>query len=218
MNFERLSSRQSLISGRANPGKRRGASSLFDKEKEDFLRKKDKSKKGNIDIKIKRLIDKINSLEDFFTTSSCAGRILLLTIPKSNKKNEVQYIFNSHKKIRYKEIKNIISKKLPKNDVWFKVEPVILHIASKNVNSAKKILNTARNIGFRRSGIISLGKNRVTMEFVSTEKIETIVSKNGKLVIDEDYFKILIKEGNQKLEKTWKKIEKLYRSLNDISF
>ena len=211
MNFERLSSRQSLISGRADPRKRRGASSLFDKEKKDFLRKKDKSKKGNIDIKIKRLIDKINSLEGFFTTSSCAGRILLLTIPKSNKKNEVQYIFNSHKKIRYKEIKNIISKKLPKNDVWFKVEPVILHIASENINSAKKILNTARNIGFRRSGIISLGKNRVTMEFVSTEKIETIVSKNGRLVIDEDYFKILIKEGNQKLEKTWKKIEKLYK-------
>jgi len=185
----------------------------FQKEKNDFLRKKDKSKKGSIDIKIKKLVDRINSLEGFYTTSSCSGRILLLAIPRSNKKNEVQYLFCSHKKIQFKDFKKIIHSKLPKNDVWFKVEPVILHIASENLNSAKKILNTARNIGFRRSGIISLGKNRVTMEFVSTEKIETIVSKNGKLVIDDNYFKILIKEGNRKLEKTWEKIERLYKKV-----
>ena len=212
MTFERLPFQQSLISGRTNLEKKRGVSSLFDKEKNDFLRKKDKSRKGSIDIKIKKLVDRINSLEGFYTTSSCSGRILLLAIPRSNKKNEVQYLFATHKKTNYNEIKKII-KKLPKSDVWFKAEPVILHIASENLDSAKNILNTARDIGFRRSGIISLGKNRVTMEFVSTEKIETIVSKNGKLVIDEDYFKILIKEGNQKLGKTWKKIEKLYKKV-----
>jgi tRNA(Phe) wybutosine-synthesizing methylase Tyw3 len=102
---------------------------------------------------------------------------------------------------------------LPKNDVWFKVDGAILHVASNNINSAKKFLNTARDIGFKRSGIISVGKNRVTMELISTEKIETIVSKNEKLLIDESYFKVLIKEGNAKLEKTWKKIDKLHDKL-----
>ena len=56
------------------------------------------------------------------------------------------------------------------------------------------------------------------MELISTEKIETIISKNGKLLIDEDYLKVLIKEGNEKLEKTWKKINKLHRALGTISF
>jgi tRNA(Phe) wybutosine-synthesizing methylase Tyw3 len=51
------------------------------------------------------------------------------------------------------------------------------------------------------------------MELISTEKIETIVSKNGKLLVDEDYFKVLVKEGNEKLEKTWKKIDRLYNKL-----
>ena len=185
----------------------------FEKEKKDFLAKKDKSRKGSIDNKIKKLVNKINSFKDFYTTSSCSGRILLLAIPKSNKKNEVQYLFRSHKKTKYNEIKNIINKKLPKNDVWFKVDGAILHVASNNINSAKKFLNTARDIGFKRSGIISVGKNRVTMELISTEKIETIVSKNEKLLIDESYFKVLIKEGNAKLEKTWKKIDKLHDKL-----
>ena len=105
------------------------------------------------------------------------------------------------------------SKKLPKDDVWFRVEPVILHVACKNINNAKKLLNLARNIGFRRSGIISVGKNRIIMELIGTEKIDAIAGKNGKLLIDENYFKILIKEGNKKLEKTWEKINKLHREL-----
>ena len=189
----------------------------FTKQKTDFLSKKDKSRKGSIDDKIKKLVDEINSLEDFFTTSSCAGRILLLTIPKSNKKNEVRYLFCSHKKIKYNEIDNILKKiKIPKNIIWFRTEPVILHIACKNVNSAKKLLNLARNIGFRRSGIISVGKSKIIMELISTEKIDAIVGKNGKLLIDENYFKILIKEGNKKLEKTWEKIDKLHNELNKI--
>ncbi|HJO02235.1 MAG TPA: tRNA wybutosine-synthesizing 3 family protein [Candidatus Woesearchaeota archaeon] len=185
----------------------------FEKEKKDFLAKKDKSRKGSIDNKIKKLVNKINSFKDFYTTSSCSGRILLLAIPKSNKKNEVQYLFRSHKKTKYNEIKNIINKKLPKNDVWFIVAPVILHVACNNIENTKKILNIARDIGFKRSGIISVGKNKIIMELISTEKIETIVSKNGKLLVDEDYFKVLVKEGNEKLEKTWKKIDRLYNKL-----
>jgi len=78
-------------------------------------------------------------------------------------------------------------------------------------------LNIARDIGFRRSGIISIGKNRVTMELISTEKIETIVGKKGRLVIGDSYFRILVEEGNRKLEKTWKKIKKLYGVLSNSS-
>lgn len=187
----------------------------FDKEKKEFLSKKDKSRKGSIDNKIKKLVNKINSLPDLYTTSSCSGRILILAIPKINKKNKIQYLFCSHIKIKFNEIKRtiIINNKKIVGDIWFKVDPVILHIACKNMDSAKKLLNTARDIGFRRSGIISIGKSKIIMELISTEKLDAIVAKKGKLLIDEDYFKILVNEGNKKLEKTWEKIDKLYNKL-----
>lgn len=197
----------------------------FEKEKKEFLRKKDKSKKGSMDNKIKKLVNKINSLDKFYTTSSCSGRVLLLVIPQSNKKNKVQYLFCSHKKIKHnnikKTLKTIITKiklKKIKNNVWFKIDPVILHVACENINNAKKFLNTARDIGFRRSGIISIRKDKIIMELISTEKIETIISKNGKLLIDENYFSVLVKEGNKKLENTWEKIKKLYDKTCTIKF
>ena len=65
-------------------------------------------------------------------------------------------------------------------------------------------------------GIISIGKKKVIMEIISTERIDAIVGKNRKLLIGEDYFKVLIKEGNKKLEKTWEKIDKLLNNLNKI--
>ncbi|MBI2659990.1 hypothetical protein HYX07_02415, partial [Candidatus Woesearchaeota archaeon] len=50
----------------------------FAKEKSDFLRKKDKSKKGFIDKDAVKIVNCINSKSDYYTTSSCAGRIVLL--------------------------------------------------------------------------------------------------------------------------------------------
>jgi len=188
----------------------------FQKEKKEFLRKKDKSIKGKIDNKIKKLVDKINSLDNFFTTSSCSGRILLLMRHSSGRKDKSKWIFSTHNKTSFKEIKNNIDR-FPKEDVWFKMEPTIMHVACKNIETAKNFLNLTRDTGFRRSGMISIGKNKVFLELISTENINTIISKNKKLLINDDYFKVLIKEGNNKLEKTWKKINKLEKELDKIS-
>jgi len=186
----------------------------FDKEKKEFLGKKDKSIKGSIDIKIKSLVDKINSLDDFFTTSSCSGRIILLVRHSSGRKDKSGWIFTSHKKASFEEMKKYLIN-LPTDDVWFKMEAAILHVACKDIEKAKKFLNLARDTGFRRSGIISLGKNRISMELISTENIDTIVGRGGKLLIDDSYLKELIKEGNKKLEKSWEKIKKLLSKINE---
>ncbi|HJN56947.1 MAG TPA: tRNA wybutosine-synthesizing 3 family protein [Candidatus Woesearchaeota archaeon] len=187
----------------------------FNKEKIEFLGKKDKSRKKGIDSKIKKLVDRINSFDDFFTTSSCSGRILLLAHHKSGRKDKIKWLFSSHEKVNLKKIKfDELLKEIPREDVWFRVEPVILHITCGNLERAKKLLNTARDIGFRRSGIISVGKNRIVIELISTERIETIISKKGKLLVDEGYFKALIEEGNKKLERTWGKVGKLCEKIN----
>ena len=187
----------------------------FEKEKKEFLRKKDKSRKGTIDKKIKILVNKINSFNDFCTTSSCSGRILILSHHKSGRKDKIEWLFSSHNKVNFNKIKKTLDK-LPKNDVWFRLQPAILHVACKNLVAAKNFLNLARDIGFRRSGIISIGKNKLILELISTEKIETIISKNKKLLVNDDYFKILILESNRKLKRTWKKIDKLYKKISGI--
>lgn len=53
--------------------------SEFKKIKCEIMKASDLSLKGSIDEQILSLIEKINSHEDFVTTSSCSGRTVVLS-------------------------------------------------------------------------------------------------------------------------------------------
>lgn len=182
----------------------------FDNEKKNCLNKKDKSKKKAIDKDIKPLIDLINSLKDYYTTSSCSGRILLIE-KKSDKKQDARFAFAEHKTANFKEIKESL-KKLPKNDLWLKQESIIMHICCRNLEAAEKLLKIVRDLGIKRAGIININK-RIIIEIIGTEAMETIIARDGKRLVNDDYLKILVKETNSKLERNKKKIGELYGKL-----
>ncbi len=169
----------------------------FESDKKTTLNKIDKSKKGSIDKPIKPLINKINKNPNFYTTSSCSGRIVLLSKP-STKKQDINWLFKSHKKVSLKQISSALSS-LPNSPVWFRFEPLILHITAKNIKNAQSLINKARSIGFKRSGIQST-KNKTAVEIASTEIISTIIADKGKLLVSDDYLKRLVKEANKKLK------------------
>ena len=50
----------------------------FSTEKARVLGKVDLSRKGSVDEPITELVSYINSLRDFYTTSSCSGRLVVL--------------------------------------------------------------------------------------------------------------------------------------------
>ena len=66
----------------------------FPNEKKLYLQKQDQSKKGEIDQQVLPLLKLINAHDDYYTTSSCAGRVYLWR--GAGKKNEVEWIKVSH--------------------------------------------------------------------------------------------------------------------------
>ena len=185
----------------------------FQKEKSDFLNKKDKSKKGSIDKGIKELVNLINSKNDYYTTSSCAGRIVLLEM-KSKKKNDCGWIFTKHGKINFKEILEILKKyknKKIQNEVWFKQQSLILHVSCKNIDAAKMLLDASRKI-FRRAGIIGITDRKTTIEVIGSRNLETIVADKN-FVVDEKYLKKLIKYANRNFMENKRKIGRFLRSV-----
>ncbi|MEA3414418.1 MAG: tRNA wybutosine-synthesizing 3 family protein, partial [Nanoarchaeota archaeon] len=138
----------------------------FEQRKKDVLSKKDKSSIGKWDEKIVSLCEKINSLENYYTTSSCAGRVVV--IKDESKKGPGLFKFVSHDLVNFEDF--ILKIKKLKGNFKFKQEPPILHVACRNLESAKKLLENGLKI-FKRSGIISLGKNFI-VELNGTNKIE----------------------------------------------
>ncbi|MDO8659980.1 MAG: tRNA wybutosine-synthesizing 3 family protein [Candidatus Parcubacteria bacterium] len=199
----------------------------FSKRKNDILSKKDKSSIGDVDKKIVKLCEKINKTGDYYTTSSCAGRVILI-IDSDEKKPDL-FMKVWHDLITFNLLKKElieISKKTKEN-IRFKQEPCILHIACNNLENAKKIYDKGKIAGWKKSGIISLGQ-RFIVELNSTEKLEFPIISNGKILVypenykfsgpetlknqkvpGDNFLKIIVKKSNENLKKTWKKIEKL---------
>ncbi len=191
----------------------------FDAMKRRYLKGLEEAKrKGEADEPIFYLLDLINSLPDFFTTSSCAGRITLMKIPKSGKKNESEFIFKTHYQVNPEKVWESLLQSYEKyeDSIWFKMEPWIVHISARDIQSANKMLIAARNAGLKRAGIFLISNERVMLEIQSTERIETVVAKNRNLLVSKDYIEILVHEANQKLQRTRKRMKRFYDSIREV--
>jgi len=175
----------------------------FEDLKKTALNEHDRSKAGKIDEEIKQVCDVINNHKDFFTTSSCAGRILVYEKEPDAKKNEVTWLLSSHKQITPDQINisNITQ------DVWFAMQPFIIHIRTRTLDQAQQLITIARQAGLKRGGIVSL-KDFPLVELNGVDELSTIIAKKGLCVVEEDYIRLLIAEANKKLEKNAQRVSR----------
>ncbi len=183
----------------------------FELNKKNCLNKLDKSKIGAIDKDIRPLVDLINKSDNYYTTSSCAGRIVILA-HNNHKKNECEWLLSSHDTITLEQAKKAL-KDIPKDkDIWLMEESTIIHIDCRTLEHAIQLLNLAKPLGFKRSGITSIG-NKIILEIMATEHMDTIIGKQGQIIIDDNYLNITIQEANKKLLRTKKKIKRIEQQL-----
>jgi tRNA wybutosine-synthesizing protein 3 len=188
----------------------------FSHEKKQALEKafnSDKSKKGEIDKQILPLINLINKHPDYYTTSSCAGRIMLFKESRSGKKGS-EWVFVSHDKVLFSQIIKHLTL-LPEETLWLRMEPPILHICAKDMEAADKLLKFANDAGFRRSSILSF-KKRIIIEIMIPEKLDAPVSENCKLLVSEDYIRTLLKHANLRLSISRKKLKKFEKEFTNL--
>jgi len=176
----------------------------FLQRKKDILEKKDKSFIGNWDLKVISLCKIINLSPDFYTTSSCSGRIILIL--DRDKKQKNLFLWVSHEKVG---VKNFFLEldKIKMKDVRFKVEPFILHVACRNLDFSKEFLDLCSSVGFK-AGLICVEKNFI-VEVRGSQKIEFPIINNFEVLVDEKFIGIVLKKSNDILIKNWQKIKNL---------
>ncbi len=101
-----------------------------------------------------------------------------------------------------------------KHQIWFKQQPLILHVACRNLDTAKKLLNATRKI-FRRAGIIGVTKRKVMVEVIGDERLETIIADKN-FVADENYLKKLIKVANENFVENKMRSEKFLKIIKHL--
>lgn len=179
----------------------------FPNEKKMHLAKHDKSKKGDIDEKVISLLKAINAQDNYYTTSSCSGRVYLWT--GTGKKNEMEWITVSHDLIQ----EDFFEIKPQKGLVWLRVEPFILHVACKNMEAANLLLEKAKHI-YKKSCILS-ASNKIMVEIRGSELMEMPLYNEGKSLYAGE-LEWLVQLVNKKMEKVWESIARFQKSLTPV--
>jgi tRNA wybutosine-synthesizing protein 3 len=189
----------------------------FIQNKKIALKKLELAKKENlVDEGIIPILDLLNQSNDYFTSSSCCGRTLVLEIPLIGDKKNAKFLGKWHRKIDESEIADSI-KNSKKGQLWLLSQSPIIHITARSQDAADKLVKTAVACGFKNSNFKSIDK-KIMIEICSTERLDSPIGLNGELFCIDKHLKLLVKISNDIINKSKIKLDKLDKVLRkDLS-
>nr|XP_046265537.1 tRNA wybutosine-synthesizing protein 3 homolog [Scatophagus argus] len=186
----------------------------FSQWKKQCLNKLDLSKKGSVDEAIKHVVSLINSCEEYFTTSSCSGRVILIDwAPETSdvQKQNCVWLFVSHQKCKSDDLISGLAES--SRDAVLKFEPFVLHVQCRRLDDAQLMHSVAINSGFRNSGLTVSKTGKIITAVRSTHGLEVPLSREGKLLVEHEYIHFLTQIANQKMEENFRRIHRFYQNL-----
>ncbi|XP_031734535.1 tRNA wybutosine-synthesizing protein 3 homolog [Anarrhichthys ocellatus] len=187
---------------------------MFSQWKNQCLNKLDQSKKGSVDEDIAHVVSLLNSCEEYFTTSSCSGRVVLIDgAPESSHvlKQNCVWLFVSHQECRSEDLMGGLARS--SGDAVFKFEPFVLHVQCLRLDDAQLMHSVAINSGFRNSGLTVSKTGKIITAVRSTHCLEVPLSHEGKLLVEHEYIHFLTRIANQKMEENLRRIHRFYQNL-----
>lgn len=188
-------------------------------DEEDFLNRKKEAvgklreaeEEGEIDKKILPLLKLINNSDDYYTSSSCAGRIVLLQIPSIGDKRNAVFLGKWHRKVSVEEILST-SEKASEGLLWILAQSPIVHVICKELMDADEMVKVGLSCGFKNSGFKSVSGKKV-VELCSTERLDMPVGRDGEIFCDREHLSLLVEISNDVMEKGEEKLSRLEEGL-----
>jgi len=132
-------------------------------------------KNKQIDDDLLFLLQKINVIEDYYTTSSCYGRIVISESTPDNKKKKYKFLGKWHRVVTCQEVISAINMHQP-NILFLRLEPLILHIGCRTMAAAGRLLKLCKKVGLKRSGIYQT-RPRIMVEIIGVDVLQTPLGK-----------------------------------------
>ncbi|CAN0050772.1 unnamed protein product [Ectocarpus fasciculatus] len=202
------------------------SSVAFDTQKETILSNLqagiDFSPKGCIDAPIVDLVDCINSLPDYCTTSSCSGRISCYRVLAERK--GIDWILVRHAEVDALSVVNCVKNTCrqtgdtvqPEDQLtMLKCEGVLLHILARDVEAARTLHSIAMATGFRECGI-SIGPKKVILAIRTTAfGLELPIAAGDEMLLRDRAIQLTVEEANKRLRCNFARIDRLLSAIKD---
>lgn len=161
---------------------------------------------GKLDSAMASLCSHIAKTRDYFTSSGCSGRILLLGLVDRTKKNS--YFHRKwHEEVRPDEVMKAL-KEETRGEVWLKMEPFIIHIGTNSLENARKLLALKDRSGIKRGGIIAARPGKFIVELIGTDELSVLVKKEGRVLAPGKFIREIVLEANRKMERNSERVKR----------
>ena len=159
-----------------------------------------------VDVEVLDLVHLINSYDQYYTTSSCAGRFVILSKGSFRGKYSSRFVFKTHSPpINKLEVQEALS--LPfENYLYINVEPPTFHVACRTLEDAILLHQLAidSNIGYSMFKTI---KKSIVVEIRGTGNLAVPIAFESKLLVSEEYLTNVISLSNDILTSEQSRIE-----------
>lgn len=189
------------------------AKARFEMVKARHTRLWEKAKAGKkADEKMKGLVDFLFSKKDYFATSTCSGRILLIQLDEKEAKKPKAFLAKWHELPSFEQVWKAVLKPSREN-LWFKQEPFVIVIGTTGLENAKKTISICRNNGVKKCGIMACEQGKFLVEIMGSHYMSFRAKEKNTIIIEKQAFKKEFEIASAKLQANWKMLEKLEKSL-----
>ncbi len=164
-----------------------------------------------IDDGVSLILKQINALNGFYTSSSCAGRIVLLQIPTIGDKHGACFLGIWHRTIEANEVL-VSAAQATTGLLWLLAQSPIIHIGAETLTQANSMVKTAISSGFKNSAVKSTGK-KIIIELASTERLDAPIGRDGLLFCEKQYLDLLVEISNEIIKRSQEKLDRLTKKL-----
>lgn len=187
---------------------------IFEEQKKKAL---ERLRIRGADEEVAEIIEVLNRLDDFYTTSSCSGRVALICIPEIGAKREAEFIGKWHRAVTKEEVSEAI-KTPKKGEIWLISQSPILHVSCRGLEKAKTLLRIAIESGFKYSGIKAISKDngKVMVEIMSTERMDVPLGKDNEIFCSDTYIAYIVQKANFMLTRGKAKLKRFYYGLEGL--
>jgi len=154
---------------------------------------------GRVDFDIFDFLREFNELSNYYTTSSCSGRIMIVdafSLSFAKGRGLAKILAKWHRPVTLSEVLGAINSGV---NLWLLTRGPILHVVAKDVESAMDLTRLAKDAGFKRSSILSIKDWGVVIEIESDDRLDIPIKVNGELLLNNNQLSEIINAANETL-------------------
>ena len=189
----------------------------------------DRSRAGAVDAAIAPFVQTVNSKRHLYTTSSCAGRLIVTLNEEAPAGYGIPWLFVSHEPVEEaaaleRQVRAALAaqaaERVAGSSVWLKLEPPIVAVVCSGEAAAARLLNLARGAaGLKRCAVIALrGAAGLVVSVSDTGRVETLLAEGAAWLSPPQLLAATLRLANRKLAHSRARLERFRLALEASDF